>query len=178
MKKLFLLAIFTLLFPLSASATIITTDLTSLSGNTWQAEYTISNDALVSPIDQFTIWFDLGFYENVSVVSTPTDWDPLVIQPDASIPDDGFYDVLALGAGISSGDLLAGFTVSFDWLGGATPMSQLFEIIDPSTFTAIDSGQTSLVVASVSEPSIIALLALGLVGLVFCRRKTLTACNN
>ncbi len=153
------------------SATVITTDLTNTSGNSWQAEYTVENNTLGSTIEEFTIWFDLGLYENISIVSTPSNWDPLVVQPDPSIPDDGFYDVLALGSGISSGSSLGGFTIMFDWLGGNSSMSQFFEVIDPFTWAVQDSGQTTIVTASIPEPPSIVLLSLGIAGLVLTKKN-------
>jgi len=134
--------------------------LTNLSGNTWQAEYAIENDSL-----SFTIWFDLNLYENISAVSTPSGWDPLVLQPDPSIPDNGLYDALTLTSGIASGDSQGGFVVSFGWLGGSASMLQSFEVVDPVTFTILDSGQTTLQTVAISEPAPLALLAFGLVGI-------------
>lgn len=158
------------LLSFSVSAATINTELINISGNTWQAEYTVENNLLVSTIDEFTIWFDLGLYENISTVSTPVDWDPIIIQPDASIPDDGFYDVLALVTGIASGDSLGGFRVSFDWLGGNNPTSQFFEIIEPSTFGVLEAGQTTISTTAIPEPLSIILLASGLAGIAFSRR--------
>ena len=87
-----------------ANATVIFYEVQNLGGTTWEYSYTVENDTLGSDIEEFTIYFDLGLYENLVVVSTPADWDPLVIEPDANIPDDGFYDALALSAGISGGN--------------------------------------------------------------------------
>lgn len=176
-KPIYLLFASLLSFSFSVSAATINADLTNISGNTYQAEYTVENDSLASTIDEFTIWFDLGLYENISTVSTPADWDPLVIQPDASIPDDGFYDVLALSSGITNGDSLGGFIVSFDWLGGNASMSQFFEIIDPSTFNVLASGNTIVAANNVPEPFSITLLASGLAGMAFSRKRRFTRSN-
>ncbi len=177
MNKKLIYLLFIPLLSFSVSAATITADFTNISGNTYQAEYTVENDSLASTIDEFTIWFDLGLYENISTVFTPTDWDPLVIQPDASIPDDGFYDVLALSSGIANGDSLDGFIVSFDWLGGNASMSQYFEIIDPFTFNVLESGNTIIAANNVPEPLTITLLASGLAGMAFSRKRKFTRPN-
>ena len=178
MKQKFL-AVFILLFLnfSTASAAIITANLINTSGSSWQAEYTVENDTLKSDIEEFTIWFDVGLYENISIVSTPADWSPLVVQPDASIPDGGFYDASISGAGISSGSDLGGFTVEFDWIGGSASMSQFYEIIDPSTFDTLEFGYTDTVIETTSstaspipEPSSIALFLLGFAGFAFSRK--------
>lgn len=171
MSGIYLLRLF-LLLPLSihASATVITTELIHTGGSSWQAEYSLLNDSLATPVNEFTVFFDLGLYENLSVVATPVDWDPFVAQPDANIPDDGFYDAYSLGTGIASGDSLGGFTVSFDWLGLDDPGTQYFEILDPNTFDVLDSGQT-LPSVLVDEPSSTLLLTLGVVTLLGRRMR-------
>jgi len=178
MKQKFL-AVFILLFLnfSVASATVITANLINTGGSSWQAEYTVENDTLGSSIEEFTVWFDVGLYDNISIVSTPTGWNPLVVQPDASIPDAGFYDATVSGTGISSGSDLEGFTVEFDWLGGSASMSQFYEIIDPDTFDTLDDGYTDTVIettssgaTSIPEPSSIALFILGFAGFAFSRK--------
>ncbi len=138
-------------FPANTFATMVDGMLTNLAGNRWQADYTVTNDTLASPIEEITIWFALGLYDNLSVLSTPSSWDAIAINPDPFIPDDGFYDALALSSGIGAGASLGGFSMAFDWLGSAsTPISQFFEVVDPFTFNVLESGQTSL---SVSNPN-------------------------
>lgn len=146
--------LFCLLFlTTNAYATIITGTLTNLSSNHWQANYTVTNDTLGSPIEEITIWFDLGLYDSLSIISTPIDWDAIAINPDPFIPDDGFYDALALSSGIGVGASLTGFTLDFDWLGSAAaPTSQFFEVVDPFNFNVLDSGQTSLTVTNPPTP--------------------------
>ena len=170
MKKILTLFIAIVLFlgiTSTANATTILYDVSNLSGSTWEYNYTVKNDSLGVDIEEFTVWFDYTLYENLAVTSAPSDWDPIVIEPDASLPDDGFYDALALVSGIAPGASETGFSASFDWLGIGTPGSQFFEIVDPNTFATLDSGNT----APIPEPSTFLLMGIGLAGLVGYRRK-------
>jgi hypothetical protein len=130
-----------------------------LGSGRWQYNYEVSNISLTVPIEEFTIWFEFGLYDNLAV-ETPdppaSNWSEIVIQPEPVLQDDGAYDAKALGLGIGIGQTVSGFAVSFDWLGDAVmPGPQFYEIIDPVTFETIDSGYT------VPEPATILLLGLG-----------------
>lgn len=146
----------------SVHATTVIYDVTNISGNRWENTYTVANDTLSIDIEEFTIFFTVGDFENLAVGSAPANWDPLVIQPDTVFPDDGFYDALALSAGIAPGSSLGGFSVQFDYLGTGTPGSQLFEIINPDTFESLDSGFTQ----AVPLPAAVWLFISGLIGLI------------
>lgn len=52
-----------------------------VSGNTWQAS--------------FTLYFDQALASQLQVVVAPAGWDMLVIQPDAGLAADGMVDGLA-----------------------------------------------------------------------------------
>ncbi|OEU64980.1 MAG: hypothetical protein BBJ57_09065 [Desulfobacterales bacterium PC51MH44] len=147
-------------------ATTILYDLTDLGGGVWEYDYSVTNDTLTSNIEEFTIFFEYGLYENLSVTSLLADWDEIAIDPALilGVPDDGFYDALAiLPAGIAPGTTVSGFSVSFDWLGSDTPWgaSQSFDVVDPITFASLDSGGT----APIPEPGTIVLVGTGLAGL-------------
>jgi hypothetical protein len=92
-----------------ANSAIITYSSTSLGGNSWQYDYTVVNDTLGSPLEEFTIFFDLGSYDTIAIVGTPVGWDGLAIQPDAGNADDGSGDYLALTDGLSPGASQGGF---------------------------------------------------------------------
>lgn len=158
----------------SANAAPIYYEAETLGGNSWRYDYTVGNDSLY-PIYEFTIFFDLGLYSNLRMASAPDGWDPLAIQPDPNLPDDGFYDALALSGAITSGNLLSGFSIVFDYLGTAAPGAQRYDIVDPVTFQVVSSDLTvRLPTNSVPEPSALALLLLGLGGLSFARRGEAT----
>lgn len=133
----------------------------------WQYTYDVTNINLTRPIVEFTIWFDYGLYDNLSIETADPragDWDEIVIQPEPVLKDDGYYDAKTgvWKRGIGIGQTVSDFSVSFDWLGVGQPGSQLYDIIDPLTLETIDSGQT------IPEPATLLLLGLGTLGL---RRK-------
>ncbi len=145
----------------SAQAAFITYDVAREAGNSWVYSYEVTNDGR-EPIEEFTIWFDLDLYSNLSLVSAAPGWDPLVIQPDLALPHDGFYDALAaIGAAIAPGFGLGGFSVRFDFLGAGQPGSQAFDILSLDPFGVIQSGVTRPGVVPVSEPTILVLWMLG-----------------
>ncbi len=160
------------LWIVNAQASIVHYEINNISGNRWEYSYEISNDTLAVDIEEFSIYFDFTLYENLAIGSTPSNWDPLLLQPDPGLPDDGIYDALALSAGIAPGDSLGGFSVLFDYLGTGTPGNQAFDILDPFTFAVLDSGTTQQATsAAVPEPSFWMLLASGLIPLTFRRQK-------
>jgi hypothetical protein len=130
-----------------------------LGAGRWQYTYDVKNISLTETIEEFTIWFDFGLYEDLAI-QTPdppaNSWSEIVLQPEPVLQDDGAYDAEALGLGIGIGQVVTGFPVSFDWLGDAVmPGPQFYEIIDPDTYQTIDSSWT------IPEPTTILLLCLG-----------------
>lgn len=160
----------TMTFP--AQATLITFDVTNIAGNIFEYTYTVQNGTFGVDIEEFTIYFDVNLFQNLSFAAASAGWDPLVVQPDAVLADDGFYDALALAVGIAPGDTLGGFSVRADFLGAGTPGAQPFEIFDPLTFALVDSGTTVRADAvAVAEPASMWIFALGFLAIAGAARR-------
>jgi hypothetical protein len=140
---------------------------TNLGPGRWQYTYDVYNLSLTEEIEEFTIWFGFGSYDNLAIetLDPPAGgWDELVWQPDPFLGDDGGYDALAKNLNIAVGENVYGFAVSFDWLGTGVPGSQFYEIIDPADFHTIESGFT------VPEPTTLLLFGLG--GIFVARKRS------
>lgn len=144
----------------TAHAVSVQYQVSHVAGATWEYGYVLENTSLFDGVEEFSIFFAPGLYQNLALPAAPTDWSPLVAQPDLSVPDDGFYDALALVAGIPLGGSLGGFSVRFDYLGVGTPGPQPFQILDPMSFEVLDSGTTTVV----PVPPALGLMAASLVG--------------
>lgn len=159
-----------LLLPLSAAnASIIDYTSTALGGNHWRFDYTVHNDTLGTPLDEFTVFFDENLFANLAGATGPSGWDVLLIQPDTGIPAAGYFDGLALTGGIAFGDTLGGFSVTFDYLGAGTPGAQLFSIVDPNSFLELDSGLTKS--TSVPLPGTLPLMLAGMGAMAYWQRR-------
>ena len=158
----------------SAHAAVVSYTLTSLGGSDWSAEFSVTNDTLGAPIEEFTIFFPVGDYENISIAGSPSDWDGLAIDPDPGIPDNGFADWLALGSPLGVGETLSGFVATFTYLGSLEPGDFFFTVIDPVTFATLESGVAALadVPTEIPLPGAMWLFVAGLFGLLRLKSQT------
>jgi hypothetical protein len=162
-----------LLTSISARATTISYDLTSLGGNIWQYNYTVTNDSMSEPITEFWIRYDYGLYDVLQIESAVTGWaqqssDPLF---SGTGPQDGYYFAIASGPGIADGDSVGGFSVSFVYYGigdFATPGEQWFDVYTNQVY--VDSGWTIASVSPVPEPAVFILLCSGILSSLFFQR--------
>lgn len=117
---------------------------TDISGSTWQYTYTVTNNLSSVNLSEFTTFFALGEYSNLTLMSAPGNWSPIVAQPDPGLPADGFYDSVALDSGLTKGSSQGGFSVEFTYNGPGTPGSQVFNFVDSNSFATLGAGQTTL----------------------------------
>ena len=152
----------------NANAVAIDYQRTNLGGNTWRNDYLVFNNSFSGAIEEFTIIFDNSFYGNLRSPLAPFSFDAIVVQPDINIPDDGFYDALALNEGIPQGEKLGGFSVLYDHTGPSLPGSQNFFIVDRMNPSInLYSGFTTLV----PEPDTFVIMAIGAVVALFRYRR-------
>ncbi len=159
-SKIFMGAVYVCIFATSGFGALLTEiqyEVGDLGSNQWEYIYTVENIGLSTGIEEFTIWFDYGLYDNLVVTTpeTPPEWGQIVWQVEPVLEDPGGYDALATNLNIDIGESLDGFSVSFDWLGTGNPGLQYYEIIDPLDFSTIEDGYT------VPEPGMLLLLGLG-----------------
>jgi hypothetical protein len=167
------------------NAKAVTIEYTSqnLGGNTWSYSYYLSGNTF-NQYQGFQVYFDYNLYSNLDAfpAAPNADWSPITIPPDSGIPLPGVYDAIAL---VSSPSLANPFVISFDWSGGGQPAAQDFALYtcdDEFCSTGLTFGQTGLTVARnnapptpnpnpVPEPLTTLLIASGLLGMAFVRRR-------
>jgi hypothetical protein len=125
-----------------AAAATLDYELTALSANRWEYAYIVTNDFAGFAIEEFTVFFDSERYGNLSISASPSSWDSIVVQPDLSLEEDGFFDSVSFFGGVAEGGVASGFRVAFDFLASGVPGSQPFEIVDPVTLEVLESDQT------------------------------------
>ena len=167
MRKAQLLPLIALILTASWSAQAATIEYavsqigTTGNGDRFRYEYSLSNQT-ISVGQGFSVFFDVNRFSDIQAVSSPSDWDILVLQPDPFLPDDGVFDALALAP--SLGD--SPFVVDATWMGDPElmPGAQPFEIYD-TDFSVVSSGETILrggnSTPPIPEPSGAALFLVG-----------------
>ncbi|WP_412971766.1 hypothetical protein [Glaciecola sp. MF2-115] len=165
----------------TAQALLINASLSNISGNTWQYNYTVTNDS-ATDIEWFAIYFDDLNYDNLALVSGPSsiEWDIIVEQPGAFFSgEDGYIDLLAWDPSfaLGFGETISNLIVSFDFAGtGEPPGAQTAEVYDPTQIdpVVIDSTSTPATVNQAPVSGISWLFMLGMLGTLRaakCARK-------
>lgn len=117
----------------------------------WRYTYRVSDFEFLS--DQgFSIFFDHNLHGRLGSPppAVSSEWDAIVVQPDAVLSSAGFYDALAL---VNQAALANLFTVTFVWNGAGIPRAQLFTIYD-TDFSTLVSGQTTSASSDTVAPTI------------------------
>ena len=155
-----------------AFGTIITSETTNVSGNTWESVYTIKNDT-ADEIYWFAIFFDASDYANLLYIPSDEfglDWD--IFESEPFLGDAGFVDAFSFGAGISAGGFMSNFIVRYDYFGSVAPSVQEFVVYDPTLFDPVVIESVEFQTSVVSTPNVVStpstLLLFGLSVLAFC----------
>ena len=148
----------------AAQAAVIEYSVTSTGADTWRYDYTINNTSGNVSFDEFTVYFDWAKVTALSLYTTPTGWDNIVIQPDPALPAAGYVDSVSLAGLIPAGSVFSGFSVDFSYLSGLTPGAQAFDLVLSNPFETVYSGVTVAAPGPnpIPEPNTYALMLLSL----------------
>jgi hypothetical protein len=168
----------------NAQALLITSNLSYISGNTWQYNYTVTNDSSSFNIEWFAIYFDDLNYDNLVLVDGPSaEWDIIVEQPGAVFPgEDGYIDLFALAPSLALGfgESIFNLIVSFNYEGSGTPLGEQFvdvydtNIADPFS-NPLESGTTPAITGQLPVTHASGLFILGIIAVMsrsVLRRRT------
>ncbi|MDP3084484.1 MAG: MYXO-CTERM sorting domain-containing protein [Rubrivivax sp.] len=152
------------------------TSFSALGGSDWQLTLSVGNDGSLAEVTGFTVYFSETLYTNLALVSTPSTWNSLIIQPDRALAAPGFLDAYARTpqAGLRAGQVQSGFAVRFTYLGTGLPPGLPFEVVNPS-FQPLSAGQSVAATSLIPETSTTVLMSLGLAALAGLGRRRLTA---
>ena len=148
-------------------AAVVTGDFAQLSGNTWTAAFSVTNDGAQASIGGFSVFFDYGAATNLALVTSPSAWDTLVLQPDNGLAVAGFMDAVVIepAGGLAIGQQIGGFSVRFDWSTNPAPNSFHYTINDLTTFESLEIGTTVAANLPVPEPATWILFAAGILAI-------------
>lgn len=156
--------------PALSQAAAITTTYTHGAGNSWTAEFTVTNDGAPATLGGFTVYFDYGLFSGLSVTGSPAGWDSVVLQPGVGPGSelDGTFDsqLLDWSQALTAGASATGFALEFTYLGAGAPGVLPFEIYDQN-YEVTFSGEASVnaAPAQVPEPATGLLVLAGLAAL-------------
>jgi hypothetical protein len=155
----------------AAKAYAIKYESSALGGTQYKYDFRIVNDAGPA-VKELSIFFSASTFANLALAASLPDWDVFVAQPDTNLPADGFVDLLALGAGLSTGSELTGLSITFDFLGSGAPSSLRYQILNAETLGVIFEGRTTPVaVTAIPELPVYALLMAGALAIRFATRR-------
>lgn len=147
----------------SASAAQVATSFSALGGSDWQLTLSLGNDGSVASVTGFTAYFSEFLFANVVLVTSPSAWDSIVIQPDRALSSAGFLDafIKAPRSGLGASQTQSGFVVRLTYLGTGAPPSLPFEVVSRS-FQPLAAGHSAAAISVIPETGTAVLLALGL----------------
>lgn len=158
-----------------SQATVVNGDFTNASGIAWTVDIKVNNDGTLPLVGNFTVFFDYGSASNLVLVSSPSNWDTLVLQPDDGLASAGYLDSLPLGSAnsLANGESISGFKVKFDWSSGVSPSRFLYSINDQN-FLPLETGSTTPSLSNVPEPASGYIFAIGLAMIMLLASRQLS----
>jgi hypothetical protein len=146
-----------------ATAALITTEFSELVDNKGTVDIKLALAPGENPAG-FSLFFSADLFADLTIITSPAQWDSLVFQPD-SLLGAGMFDSYH-PAGLNNGFA----RVSFTYL-ATIPFAPLAYDFYDADYQIIASGETSLVAASVPESSPVVLLLMGLLGIYWRSRS-------
>ena len=150
---------FSLLFCIAspAKAGLITTEFSEVVNNQGTVDIYFSRDT-GETIQGFSLYFSETVFADLNIISSPLDWDSIVLQPDALLGA-GLFDSFKPN-GLSSGVARIAFTYL-----SQLPLPALNYDFYDADFAVIESGTATNVIRSVPESASLMLLFMGLIAL-------------
>lgn len=150
----------------SAQAALITTNFSELTDNTGTLDIQFTL-AAGETVEGFSLYFSETLFSDISIVSSPDNWDSLIFQPDALLGA-GLFDNFNV-AGLISGSA----RIAFTFLGSSALPTLNYDLYN-ADFQITESGTATPVSASVTEPSSLLLILCGLFAVALQRQSRAT----
>ena len=77
---------------LQASAAQMTASFVQEAGSTWHVDLAVLNDGVPTAFSGYTVYFSELLYGGLSLRTSPSDWNSLLVQPDLALASAGFLD--------------------------------------------------------------------------------------
>lgn len=146
-----------------ANAALITTEFSGLVGNQGTVDINLSLSSGEN-FSGFSLYFSEGLFANLDIISSPAEWNSIVLEPDALLGVGLFdsYNPVGLASGFAR--------ISFTYLSDLPFQSQLqsqplaYDFYD-ANFQIVASGNATNIVAPVPESSAFILWMLGFIAL-------------
>ncbi len=147
----------------SAQAALITTEFSELTSNQGTVDIQLTL-AAGETVEGFSLFFSETLFSDLTILSSPSNWDSLIFQPD-SLLGPGLFDNFN-AAGLLSGSA----RIAFTFIGSGALPALNFDLYNVD-FQIITSGTATPITTTVPESSSLLLMLAGLFALALHRRS-------